>query len=260
LLAGIAPTAAFAKKQDQIDRKEVIKRAKSWTSARVPYSQRGHKKGYRRDCSGFISMAWDIPANLVTWNIPLVAKRIKKSELQPGDVLLNKKGGRGGNHVVMFEKWANKRKTKVVILEQTGASGIDRAIRRVVPYPYKFDKRLYKPYRYVGMKGYYKEIRKRDRQTVKGYKGRLAEKKTPSGKPEPKLQPEQTTPVSASAPVTGDAASKPAAPNVAGTAVPAIAGRFGARVEQPDVGAEPPSLTDVIKAVYRRGYVGDRSQ
>lgn len=167
-MSSAAPAVAKPKAPEKLDRKAVIARAKSWTSKRVPYSQAGYKSGYRRDCSGFIAMAWNLPENFVTFNIPTVAKRIRKDQLQPGDILLNTGGGVGGRHVVMFEKWANKSKTKYYLLEQTGANGVDSAIRRVMPYPYKFDKSLYKPYRFKSMDGYWSAVQ--GRQPVKGYK------------------------------------------------------------------------------------------
>jgi hypothetical protein len=172
LIAGVAPAQAPAKEKP-LDRKEAIARAKTWTRKGVKYNQSGHKNGYRRDCSGFVSMAWDLPENLTTWRIPLVAKRISKKNLRPGDVMLDKTSSGGGRHVVMFEKWANKKKTKYWALESTGQRGVDKAVRRVVPYPYRVNKSRYKPYRYVGMDGYYRAMPKKQRQSVKGYDGRV---------------------------------------------------------------------------------------
>jgi flagellar biosynthesis GTPase FlhF len=173
MFAGISPTPGLAA-EEKLDRRDVIKRARKWADQGVPYSQKGYKDGYRRDCSGFVSYAWDLPENLVTWNIPTVAKRISKDNLKPGDVLLNAKGGRGGRHVVMFDGWANKKKTTYWAIEQTGQSGVRKTVRRKMPYPYKFDKSLYKPYRYVSMDGYYEAVpEKSHRQPVKGYDGRV---------------------------------------------------------------------------------------
>lgn len=165
-LASAAPALAAPKGPKNFKRRAVIRRAKTWTRARVPYSMTGYRRGYRRDCSGFVSMAWGLPENLVTWTVPLVAKRIKKRDLKPGDVLLNNSGG-AGRHVVMFEKWANKKKTRYWVLEATGQNGVDRSIRRVVKYPYRIQGSRYKPYRYVGMKGYYRKVPKSFRQPVK---------------------------------------------------------------------------------------------
>lgn len=173
LLAGTMAAPAAALEEAPLDRAQAIKRARDWAERGVPYSQKGYKGGYRRDCSGLISYAWDLPENITTWRIPLVAKRIGKGSLKPGDVLLNASGGRGGRHVVLFDKWANSKKTHYWGIEQTGARGIDKTVRRKLPYPYKFDKGLYKPYRYVGMDRYYKRLPKGDRQPVRGYDGRV---------------------------------------------------------------------------------------
>lgn len=173
VIVGSVPVEAVASGETPLDRRQAVARAKTWTRTRVPYSQKGHRNGYRRDCSGFISMAWDLPENLTTWRIPRVARRIKKNQLRPGDILLNHKTGPGRRHVVMFEKWANKKRTKYYALESTGQNGVDGAIRRVVPYPYRVDKRNYKPYRYVGMGGYWRKVKVRDHQPVRGYNGRV---------------------------------------------------------------------------------------
>jgi hypothetical protein len=159
------------RQSDAFDRAAVIERAKTWTSVGVPYSQLGYKDGYRRDCSGFLSMAWNLPENLTTWRVPLVAKEIKKSELLPGDVLLDATSGAGGRHVVIFEKWADSAKQKYWVLESTGQDGVERAIRRVVPYPYRVNKARYKPYRFVSMDGYWPRMPVGHLQPVEGYRG-----------------------------------------------------------------------------------------
>ena len=53
LMLGLLPTGAQA-----ITRPTVIRRANHWIKRRVGYSQRAYHGGYRRDCSGFVSMAW----------------------------------------------------------------------------------------------------------------------------------------------------------------------------------------------------------
>ncbi len=45
-------------------RAEIIKRAKNWVAAKVPYSMNAYwSDGYRQDCSGYVSMAWKLPGN-----------------------------------------------------------------------------------------------------------------------------------------------------------------------------------------------------
>lgn len=173
MTAGVAAAPAMAVSEARMNRPQAIKRAKYWAKRGVPYSQTGWNGGYRRDCSGLVSYAWDLPVNVTTWRIPLIAKKISKKSLMQGDVLLNAQGGVGGRHVVIFEKWANKQKTAYYGIEQTGATGIDGAVRRKLPYPYKFDKGLYKPYRYTGMNKYYRKLPRSQWQSIRQYKGRV---------------------------------------------------------------------------------------
>jgi hypothetical protein len=169
LVTAAWPGAAIAAKSPAPDSAAAIAIGRTWTDVGVPYSQAGYRDGYRRDCSGFVSMVWGLPENLVTWRIPLVAKRIGKADLRRGDVLLDFESG--SKHVVVFEKWANPDKTAFVTLEQTGQDGVDRAIRRVVAYPYRVNKRFYQPWRYVGMDRYWASIPASHLQPVAGYTG-----------------------------------------------------------------------------------------
>ena len=153
-----------------LDRTVVIERAESWTDQGVPYSQTKHRDGYRMDCSGFVSMAWDLPENLTTWRIPLVAEEIAKDDLKPGDVLLDYKSE--DRHVVIFEKWANDERTAYWGLESSGHPDIEGAVRRMLPYPYLINTKYYRPYRYVGMDAYWDKVPGSDRQPVQGYDGK----------------------------------------------------------------------------------------
>lgn len=169
LTAAVAP--AVAAPHWHFDRRLVIARAYRWARMGVPYSQVRHLDGYRTDCSGFVSMAWGVPENLTTWRIPFVAKRIGKSQLLPGDVLLDIVSPPGGRHVVMFVKWANARHTAYTDLEETGQRGVHRAILRTVPYPYRVNQHRYLPYRFVSMRGYWGHVTRSDWQPVAGYRG-----------------------------------------------------------------------------------------
>lgn len=184
MFVGTIAAALPARADDSpLNRRAVIARAKTWTKHKVPYSQSDWKNGYRTDCSGFVAMAWNIPENIVTWNVPLVAKPISKSQLEPGDVLLNTQRDR---HVVMFEKWVDKKHTSYWVLEQTGQNSVEGTIRRKMTYPYRIDGSLYKPYRFVGMSRYLKAIPKNGRQPVAGYKKDPAVLKVKPVKAEPK--------------------------------------------------------------------------
>ena len=97
-----------------ITRSAVIKRANHWVVKKVPYSQRGYFQGYRRDCSGFVSMAWKLKTSYTSRSIGAVAKRISKSKMRPGDAVHTP------GHVAIFGGWANKSRTRYVAYEESG--------------------------------------------------------------------------------------------------------------------------------------------
>ncbi|MEU8812526.1 FG-GAP-like repeat-containing protein [Streptomyces violaceoruber] len=129
-----------------ITRSTVIARAKTWVDAQVPYSMNNYRDGYRTDCSGLISMAWDLGTNAWTGNLDTFATRISKSELKKGDMLLfhNPSNPTSGSHVVLFERWTDSSKTSYVGIEQTPP----HAVRRTIPYSYFNNSDSYLPYRY----------------------------------------------------------------------------------------------------------------
>jgi len=104
-----APASASA-----ITRHKIIKRANVWVKKRVSYSQHSTYKGYRRDCSGFVSMSWKLGKSYSTRSISKRAKRIKISSLKPGDAVLIP-----GRHVSIFGGWKNKKKRTYYALEET---------------------------------------------------------------------------------------------------------------------------------------------
>ncbi len=123
-------------------RQSILARAKNWSDRGVAYSSGVHLSGYRTDCSGFVSMCWDLPRSLTTASLPSVAHRISAADLQPGDILLNTSPGRGG-HAVMFDHWANARHTAYMAYEET-PSGCHH---HVIPYPYYAGHGHFAPYR-----------------------------------------------------------------------------------------------------------------
>ncbi|MBE0476376.1 MAG: hypothetical protein IBX62_04665 [Coriobacteriia bacterium] len=150
--ASAPATAAALPGPTDREREVVLERAKRWTKHGVPYSQARYHEGYRTDCSGFVSMAWGLDESLTTRSLPEVSRRIDKDMLKPGDIMLNGSGD-SLRHAVIFGGWADQDKTTYVALEQTGQSGVDRAVKRVVPYPYRFQGEKYKPYRLDGPLG-----------------------------------------------------------------------------------------------------------
>lgn len=98
-----------------LTRAAILARAATWTSAQVPYSQSsywpvaaprtGPGHSYRQDCSGFVSMAWDLPTSAVTGDFVSASSRYDTplaswNQLAPGDLL-----GVPG-HVVLFLGWS----------------------------------------------------------------------------------------------------------------------------------------------------------
>lgn len=119
----------------------VLARAATWLTAwhggPVPYSMSTDPatwfRGYRRDCSGYASMALGLPGpGLTTADLAARSTPITKAELQPGDLLINPALG-GAGHVVIFERWENPEMTSYLGYEQSGDSGTHH---RVIPYAY----------------------------------------------------------------------------------------------------------------------------
>ncbi|KUO13685.1 peptidoglycan-binding protein [Streptomyces sp. DSM 15324] len=131
-------------------RAEIIRRAKEWVAAQVPYSTSAYwSDGYRQDCSGFVSMAWQLPGNEWTGTLAQYGTRISKEELQPGDILLfhNPDDPQKGSHVVIFGGWTDYTHTYYLAYEQTRPTARGQA----TPYAYWSHADRYVPYRYKGL-------------------------------------------------------------------------------------------------------------
>jgi cell wall-associated NlpC family hydrolase len=86
-----------------ISRDTIIARAQDWVNRRVPYSQSDYTDGYRQDCSGYVSMAWaSSQPGHSTYNMQEICYRIDRSQLQPGDAILNP-----NQHVLLFHYWVD---------------------------------------------------------------------------------------------------------------------------------------------------------
>ncbi|RPF41459.1 hypothetical protein EDD96_5261 [Streptomyces sp. Ag109_G2-6] len=98
----------------KVSRSQAIARAQVWVDEQVPYSANGltapyswwsdARTGgrYRQDCSGLVSMAWQLDSSRTTYSLPDVSTQINKWDLQPGDVL------NSNDHVVLFAGWRDK--------------------------------------------------------------------------------------------------------------------------------------------------------
>ena len=131
-------------------RTEIISRARKWIDAQVPYSMSDYwSDGYRQDCSGFVSMAWNLGSNEWTGSLDKFGDRISKEGLQPGDILLfhNPDNPEKGSHVVLFGGWSDYTHTYYVAYEETPPS----ARRQTTPYAYWANSDRYVPYRYKGV-------------------------------------------------------------------------------------------------------------
>ncbi|MFC3577775.1 peptidoglycan-binding protein [Streptomyces yaanensis] len=131
-------------------RSQIIKRAKKWIKAEVPYSMDDYwSDGYRQDCSGFVSMAWNLGSNEWTGSLDQFGVRISKDELQPGDILLfhNPDNPEKGSHVVIFGGWTDYTHDFYIAYEETPPV----ARRKSTPYAYWSYSDNYVPYRYKGI-------------------------------------------------------------------------------------------------------------
>jgi hypothetical protein len=114
-----------------------VQRGKVWVDRQIPYNQgvtanpdgsrAASNTGFRTDCSGFLSMAWGLPATglsvPVTGNLGNYANTFTdKNQLQPGDAINNRKVGNDG-HVVLFVRWIDKNQGTFVAYEENGGQG-----------------------------------------------------------------------------------------------------------------------------------------
>ncbi|MEU9849830.1 peptidoglycan-binding protein [Streptomyces sp. NPDC047985] len=133
-------------------RAAIINRAKKWVSAQVPYSMsRYWHDGYRQDCSGFVSMAWNLPGNEWTGSLARYATRIARKDLQPGDILLfhNPSDPNKGSHVTIFGGWTDYTHTHYTAYEQARP----HTRKQTTPMAYWSHSGSYVAYRYKGLSG-----------------------------------------------------------------------------------------------------------
>ncbi|WP_055603491.1 peptidoglycan-binding protein [Streptomyces aureus] len=133
-------------------RAEIINRAKLWVTAQVPYSMEKYwSDGYRQDCSGYISMAWNLRSNEWTGSLDRFADRVDRTELQPGDILLfhNPANPTRGSHLTIFGGWTDYTHTSYVAYEQTKP----RTRKQATPMAYWENSNRYVAYRYKGVVG-----------------------------------------------------------------------------------------------------------
>jgi hypothetical protein len=129
----------------------VFQRAKTWLTAwnggPVPYLSSNVPgdlfHGYRRDCSGYVSMALGLPGpGLTTVDLADRSTQISKAQLRPGDLMINPATDLRG-HVVLFAGWVDASMNRYYGYEQTVDGGTHY---RSIPYPY-FGTYSMSPYR-----------------------------------------------------------------------------------------------------------------
>ncbi|MFJ1746071.1 peptidoglycan-binding protein [Streptomyces sp. NPDC088116] len=131
-------------------RTEIINRAKRWVAEKVPYSMEKYwSDGYRQDCSGYVSMAWNLDGNEWTGSLDAFGVRIEREELEPGDMLLfhNPSNPEKGSHVTLFGGWTDSAHSHYVAYEQTKPHTRTQS----TPMAYWNNSDRYVPYRYKGL-------------------------------------------------------------------------------------------------------------
>ena len=71
------------------------------------------------DCSGLLTVCWDLPKKIATRDIPEYATIIENlNDIQQGDVF-----AKPGSHVMFFKEFANVEKSEVIIIDATRSTG-----------------------------------------------------------------------------------------------------------------------------------------
>ena len=120
--------ASYQLPHGTISRAQIMARAALWVQQEVPYSQtewHTNQNGtYRQDCSGYVSMAWDLDQNTDFWtgNLNLVSQTIPAAQLLPGDILLS------DEHTILFAGWANPEHTSFDYYEEAHPGTVARFV------------------------------------------------------------------------------------------------------------------------------------
>jgi hypothetical protein len=118
----VAPGTAQAAsgKDGLITRAEVVARSASWIDDKVPYSQTTSHTNqygtYRQDCSGYVSMDWNLSSSLTTVTLQPLFQDIPRSDLKPGDALWRQDANT--QHIAMFLRWADDAHTRPTVREE----------------------------------------------------------------------------------------------------------------------------------------------
>jgi hypothetical protein len=94
-----------------VGREGILERGIGWLEQGVIYNRSGSFQGYRRDCSGFVSMCWEYKDSPYTGLLPPFVQNTyavelgSLDELAPGDAV-NKTFRNPYGHVMLFAGWA----------------------------------------------------------------------------------------------------------------------------------------------------------
>lgn len=106
------------------ERRAILQRAFGWLDDGVSYSQSRQHDGYRTDCSGFVSMAWELSSSFTTASFAAGTaenRRLRSyDDLQPGDALVRR--GRGSGHIVLFLGWDDDSQGSACVIEQASTA------------------------------------------------------------------------------------------------------------------------------------------
>ena len=69
------------------------------------------------DCSGLLTVCWELPKKIVAKNIPDIADVVDISEIQQGDVLAT------SSHVMIFKEFIDDEKKHICIIDSTRSTG-----------------------------------------------------------------------------------------------------------------------------------------
>ena len=106
------------------ERRDAIARGFTWLDKNVQYSQSRSYGGYRTDCSGFVSMCWELNRSYTTADFSTGGgdsfKLASYDALVPGDALVRRHGGSG--HMVLFLGWNDASRKTACVLEQNSTA------------------------------------------------------------------------------------------------------------------------------------------
>lgn len=132
--------------------KWIMWRAQTWVTDHVAYNQGSTHDGYRQDCSGYVSFAWQLPKpGTSPSGLSTYSYKIPFDSLQPGDALNNPSA-----HTMLFVKWVDKNQGTFIAYEEGNpASGTKQRTLTLNKSTGVIKQNIFYTY-----PGYYKAIRK----------------------------------------------------------------------------------------------------